>query len=281
MLLFGLTGCFRTAERPLPRLGKVPLAQLCTDIDRCDVRGDVAINTLKSKKAAPIFLAESQGPQHYLGKVAPQRKVNGALKTCASEVTKDDWLSSGTTVHEFDLPNDGRQQLRSALRAYLAGALLDRNDELSGGELDVAATVDAAASGVNLKRMSMISQTFWLKDIAFERRVGQCGEEEYTDIIYSLTLFELSELTRKELEAKLLDGLTMKVAEALPAPEPSPSGVALLEELGPSTSTAKDAGATPSTPAQRRAILREVAHDAVRSLSNELRMIAALGFDEP
>lgn len=282
VLVFGLSGClFGSKQKPLPRLGAVPLTQLCSDVERCDARGDFAFNTLKGKKAAPIFLADNQGPQHYLGKVAPERNANGVLKTCSAEVTSDDWLESGAAVREFDLPSDGKLQVKSALKAHLARALLARGDELADSDLDVAGTVESASRGLGLKRLSMISQTYWLKDAAFERRVGQCGEEEYKNIIYSLTLLELSELTRKELEEKLLDGLSHKLEQAAPTEPPTRSPDALLDDLTAPPASSADAGAKPPDKAARRAILREVAHDAVRDLAMELRMIAALGFDEP
>ena len=218
LLLVGLLGgCFFGKPKLAP-LGPVEMDSLCSDLARCDARGDVAVSTMKGRKPAPIHLADGQGVESYLGKVAPERSAQGVLKTCGSDVSREDWLETGPSVRVVELPPEGKQHLRESLKASISRGLLARQGDLSmTTELDVEATSEAAVRQVGLPKISMISQTYWLKDSAFERRVGQCGEEEYANIIYSLTLLQLSELTRKDLETKLVAGLESKLAA--PAPE--------------------------------------------------------------
>jgi hypothetical protein len=271
-------------------LGKVELAQLCSDVSRCEARGDKAISTLNGRSARPIFLADKQGPSSYLGKVAPDRKAASVLKTCGGDVVRDDWLESGQTVRVLELTSDGKKSLRDAIKAHLGQELLAHPALLEGRESQLETIVEQASSGASLKRVSMVSQTYWLTDSAFEKRVGQCGEEEHENIIYSLTLLQLSEFSRKELESKIFDALAAKLSEPAPAAEGS-------AVTGAASAVAEEAGSAPSDGAPpeplepsptpppdprlaRRMALQERAFGAVRALASELRLIAALGYDE-
>ena len=301
ILLVGLLGCFFGGKPELAGLGPVKLDSLCNDLSRCDARGDVAVSALEGRKPAPIHLADGQGVESYLGKVAPERKAQGVLRTCGGDVSRDDWLETGPSVRVVELPAEGKLQLRAALKASVARGLLARNAALSP-DIDVEALSEAAVRQLALQKISMVSQTYWLKDAAFERRVGQCGEEEYANIIYSLTLLQLSELTRKELESKLVAGLESELGApppAVPAAPPppeatlarptaiAPTGIPDANAAVPPAAVGAPAvpgeqGAPPPPldPEVRRKLLRELGFDAVRDLASELRMIAALGFDE-
>ncbi|MDB4991221.1 MAG: hypothetical protein JWN04_6399, partial [Myxococcaceae bacterium] len=138
------------------------------------------------------------------------------------------------------------------------------------------------STGLGLPRIGLLSQTFWLKDAAFERRVGQCGEENYGDIIYSLTLLKLSELTQKELETKLVLGLEAKLpiepTESEAAPEPAVDPMELLAKPNKPPAAAVE---TADPVAAHHDLIRELAYGTVQALAGELRTIAALGFDEP
>lgn len=268
----------------LPGLGKIKLEQLCNDPARCDAHGDATVSTLKGRKARPVFLAAKQGPESYLGKVAPDRRAESVLKTCGGDVVRDDWLESVKTVRTVELTSDGKKSLRAALRAHLAQELLDHPELLAGQSAGVDAVVDAATNGISLQRVSMVSQTYWLSDSAFERRVGQCGEEEYENIIYSLTLLQLSDLTRQELEAKLEAGLVQKLgtSPATALSDAPPDVEASGGELPEDESAASDSATaeSPRSTPDRAAVLHERAFSAVQALASELRLIAAFGYDE-
>ena len=284
LLTLGLVGC--NATTTLPSLGTIKPETLCSDIKRCDVRGDVAISTLSGRKVVPIHLAAGQGPESYLGKVAPKRKANSVLKTCNGDVTRDDWLETGPAARTLELTDQGKVLLRGSLRAHLAEALLAHPEAPVGqaSPTTIDATVDAAASGLGLSRIGLLSQTYWLKDAAFERRVGQCGEENYADIIYSLTLLRLSDLTQKELESKLIIGLEAKLALRPQSVEEQVSGKSHAEPLDLllAPAAAPAASVPPVDVAEaHHALLRELAYTTVQALASELRTIAALGFDEP
>lgn len=271
LLAIGLGSCGHASlPGPLP----VEPKGLCNDLARCEVRGDEAVSLLRGRKAAPIYLAEGQGPESYLGKVAPARKSQSVLKTCGGDVAREDWLESGPSVRIVELTKQSKQQLREALRTHLAEQLL-QHAELLAGPKSADAIVEAASTGVGLQKITMVGQTYWLKDASFERRVGQCGEEEYENIIYSLTLLELSELTRRELEAKLTAGLAAALASppgdaAPPTGESSEEGEAERAPTGAAVQPEQGLGV----------LHQELAHGAVRALANDLRMIAAFGFDE-
>jgi len=286
---FGLLSC--GSQTRLPSLGVVKPEQLCSEIERCDVRGDQAVSTLSGRNITPIHLADGQGPESYLGKVAPKRRANSVLKTCGGDVTHVDWLATGPTARTVELSDQGKQQLRASLKAHLAQQLLEHPEALHGQTATIDSLVEAASQGLGLPRVGLLSQTFWLTDAAFERRVGQCGEEEYKDIIYSLTMLRLSDLTQKELESKLLTNLEANLPYVEPhAPdggadsesEPVPSG---QPKTGAAPAGAADAPVVPVDPVDpasaHKALLRELGYGAVRALSSELRTIAALGFDEP
>jgi hypothetical protein len=289
LLTLRLFGCGQTT---LPSLGVIKPESVCSDVKRCDVRGDLAVSTLSGRKAVPIHLAEGQGPESYLGKVAPKRNANSVLKTCGGDVTRDDWLETGPAARTVTLTDDGKQQLRSSLRSHLAEALLSHPEVMVGQTASIDATVDAASNGLGLPKVGLLSQTYWLKDAAFERRVGQCGEEFYTDIIYSLTLLRLSDLTQKELEGKLVAGLLAKLplpvaaaadtadADTADAGTPEASAEAPEAPAAAADKRASDAGVRDPAEAHQ-ALLRELAYSTVQALANELRTIAALGFDEP
>lgn len=284
LVALGLLGCGHSTT--LPSLGTIKPETLCSDIKRCDVRGDVAVSTLSGRKVSPIHLAAGQGPESYLGKVAPKRKANSVLKTCSGDVTRDDWLETGPAARTLELTDKGKVLLRGSIRAHLAEALLAHPEALSGqaSPTTIDATVDAAASGLGVSRIGLLSQTYWLKDAAFERRVGQCGEENYGEIIYSVTLLRLSDLTQKELETKLVSGLEAKLAlrpsstDEPAANEPHAEPLDLL--LAPAAKPTPAVAAVDAVEAHH-ALLRELAYTTVQALANELRMIAALGFDEP
>ncbi|MET0287084.1 MAG: hypothetical protein ABW352_21550, partial [Polyangiales bacterium] len=197
----------------LPALGSVPPSSLCSDVKRCDVRGDKAISTLQG---SPVHLAEKQGPESYLGKVAPKRVANSVLLTCGGDVARDDWLETGPTARAIKVSDQGKQKLRGSLKNFLAQQLLAHPEVLEGRNTTIESVIDGGTQGTTPTEVNLVSQTYWLTDSAFEKRVGACGEENYGDIIYSLTLLSLSDLTRKEIEGKLLANLTTKLAAPLP-----------------------------------------------------------------
>ncbi|HEY6880562.1 MAG TPA: hypothetical protein VI299_21205 [Polyangiales bacterium] len=257
----------------LPGLGSVPPSSLCSDVKRCDVRGDKAVTTLKG---SPIHLAEKQGPESYLGKVAPKRVANSVLLTCGGDVARSDWLETGPAARSIKVSDEGKQKLRTSLKTLLAQQLLAHPEVLEGRNATVEAVIEAGTQGATPAEVNLISQTYWLTDAAFERRVGQCGEENYADIIYSLTLLSLSDLTRKEIESKLLANLTNKLAAPPPVAAPSEDEGELDVELDAEPAKASDSSAED----EQKARLKELAFHTVRSLAAELRTIAAFGFDE-
>ncbi|HEX5656395.1 MAG TPA: hypothetical protein VFX59_04335 [Polyangiales bacterium] len=252
----------------LPALGSVPPSSLCTDVKRCDVRGDTAVTTLAG---TPIHLADKQGPESYLGKVAPKRVASSVLLTCGGEIVRDDWLETGPTARAVKVSDQGKQELRASLKNFLAQQLLAHPEVLEGRNATIESVIDASTQGTTPGVVNLVSQTYWLTDTAFEKRVGACGEENYADIIYSLTLLSLSDLTRKEIESKLLTNLSNKLAAA-PSPKADEGEEAALEGA-PEAAPAGDDEAQSSR-------LKELAFATVKALAGELRTIAALGFDE-
>ncbi len=285
-LALGLAGCAGTA---LPGLGPIKAENVCSEVKRCDARGDKALSNLR-RGSEPIHLAEGQGPQSYLGKVAPKRNAKSVLKTCGGDVTRDDWFETGPAPHLVELSEAGKRELRSTLKAHLAEELLKHPELFTGPDANPEGTVEAASAGAGLSKVGLISQTYWLKDGAFERRVGQCGEEDYANIIYSLTLLRLSDLTQRELESKLSAALAAKLMPPQPAPgagasaEETPAAEASEEPAKEGetadTGSESDAGAALADAQARRALVQELAHAAVRSLADDLRVIAAFGYDE-
>lgn len=285
LLLSLLAGC---GHPTLRALGSVKVKQLCSDVKRCDVRGDAAISMLRGRKTTPQYLAAGQGPEAYLGRVAPKRNAKSVLKTCGSDVTRDDWLESGPSVRVIELSNAGKQQFRAALKTRLAQELVEHPAVLAGREVGIDSAVEGATSGLGLQRVSLISQTYWLKDSAFEKRVALCGEEEYGNIIYSMTVVRLSDLTQKELESRLTAGLEAKLLPPPPAPAPAkletPTDLDILQadELhGEALHLSPEH--PPQAPDARegdRTMLRDLAQRTVRAFASELQLVAALGFDE-
>ncbi|MDB4976668.1 MAG: hypothetical protein JWN48_5009 [Myxococcaceae bacterium] len=289
LLTLASAGCgffFGGSKTTLPSLGVLKAETLCSDVKRCDVRGDSAVSTLTGRHAIPIHLAAGQGPESYLGKVAPKRVANSVLKTCGGDVTRDDWLASGPAARTLELTDDGRAKLRGSLKAHLAESLLAHPEVMVGQTASMDSTIEAASSGLGLPRIGLLSQTFWLKDSAFERRVGQCGEENYTDIIYSLTLLRLSDLTQKDLETKLVRALEAKLplasigeADEGASAEPLDPMELLAKSEKPAASAEPTAKVDPI--AAHHELIRELAYSTVQAFAAELRTIAALGFDEP
>lgn len=260
--------------------GEAKLSALCADEKRCETRGDSVINLLKQKGTQRLYLAPDKGPEQLLGKVAPERKAESVLKTCGAEVAANDWLTAPETLRTFTLGEHGKEELRERLRSYLsarAGALAVSEKK----------TVDASLSdvvkAVPLDRVSWVSQTYWLNDTAFERRVTQCGEEERENIVYSLTVIAPSQAFQTDLSIKLEQALNEKLgkkdaagedagaeltaSEATLAPTPPPEG---------ETATASGSEGEPAA-AQRHDTL---ARDVVRALARDTRVVAALGFDD-
>lgn len=265
----------------LPGLGSIKVEQLCGrgDVKRCDARGDHAVSTIAGGKASPIYLAAKQGPASYLGKVAPERNARSVLKTCGAEVVRDDWLASEPTIRVVELESDGKKSLRESIKGHIAQELFARPALLTGHEAQVESIVEAVAQAASLQKVSMVSQTYWLTDSAFEKRVAQCGEEEYDDIVYSLTLLQLSELSRKELEAKVYGALLSKLgATEAPADPAAPSDAEDGAEEAEATAGG-ETGSDGEAPTSPRALL-DCASSAVGALANELRLIAAFGYDE-
>jgi hypothetical protein len=289
LLALALLGCNQTTT--IHGLGAVRPAQLCPDLKRCDARGDTAVSTVRGFKARPIYLADGQGPESFLGKVAPDRKAEGALMTCGGDVTKDDWHETAPTLRTLELDEQGKKELRTALRTHFAEALHVNQKVLEGTDATPEAAIEAAALWLNVKKVGLVSQTYWLKDAAFERRVSQCGDEHYENIIYSVTVLRLSDLMHKELELRLVDGLDARLTNRLPlvppplAPAPA-SDPAASHEVATPPSTPTQAARSPIAEAAaiedaRYTLMQELAYRAVHALAGELRVVAAFGYDEP
>ncbi|MEY4509601.1 MAG: hypothetical protein RLZZ450_1723 [Pseudomonadota bacterium] len=157
-LLVGFLSC--SGETRLPSLGAVKPEQLCSEIARCDVRGDEAVSTLSGRNTTPIHLADGQGPESYLGKVAPKRKANSVLKTCGGDVAHDDWLETGPAARTVELSDQGKQQLRASLKAHLAQQLLAHPQVLEGQTGSIDALVESASQGLGLQKVGLLSQTY-------------------------------------------------------------------------------------------------------------------------
>jgi hypothetical protein len=140
-------------------------------------------------------------------------------------------------------------------------------------------TVDASLSevvkAVQLDRVSWVSQTYWLNDAAFERRVTQCGEEERENIIYSLTVIAPSQAFQTDLSIKLERALNEKLGKPEAASADAGAELAASEATAPAAPTEEGEGAAHA--AQRHDTL---ARDVVRALARDTRVVAALGFDD-
>lgn len=291
-----LAGCARTTQ--LRALGSVDPKQLCPDVQRCDARGDATVSTLRGRKAQPIYLGARQGPESYLGKVAPERKASSVLKTCGGDVTRDDWLVTAPARRPVSLPERGVKELRELLRNRLAEALDQQPKLLDDTGLTVAEASKRAAQQLRLTPLELTSQTYWLSDSAFEKRLGQCGEEEYENIIYSITLLSLADLARKELATQLCVGLESlwsapaRAAESEPTSSEEQSVEKSLDALATHEVQGDDlvaqaraaeseaAAAAVARQEQRKKLSEEACFRAADALASELRIVAALGFDE-
>jgi hypothetical protein len=257
-LLLVLCGCRAARIEPF---GETKLAALCEDTKRCEAHGDSVINLLK-KGGARLYLVPDKGPEQLLGKVAPARKVDSVMKTCGADIAAQDWLQAPDALRDLKLDAEGKRALRARLHAYLAGRV---GSFALAPEQGAETSIRSVAQEVALERVSWVSQTYWLTDGAFERRVAQCGEEERDNIIYSMTVLSPSASFQSDLAVRLRAALqknlaNQSAADAVQASEP----------------TAEDGG-TAMTEADRYDTL---ARDVVRAFSRDTRIVAALGFDD-
>jgi hypothetical protein len=117
-----------------------------------------------------------------------------------------------------------------------------------------------------------VSQTYWLNDTAFERRVTQCGEEERDNIVYSMTVIAPSQAFQTDLSLKLERALNEKLG---------PGGAAADADAGePVPSEAADPAASEGESKNAFARHDTLARDVVRALARDTRVVAALGFDD-
>lgn len=265
-LLLVPCGCRAARIEPF---GESKLAALCEDVKRCEARGDSVINLLK-KGGARLYLVPDKGPEQLLGKVAPARKVDSVMKTCGADIAAQDWLQAPDAVRDLKLDAEGKRALRARLHAYLAGRV---GTFSVTSEMGAEASIRSVAQEVALDRVTWVSQTFWLTDGAFERRVAQCGEEERENIVYSMTVLAPSASFQSDLTTKLRAALQKNLgargdADAAPASEPA---------AGDPT----DAGAdVPAAQDAREQAYDTLARDVVRAFSRDTRIVAALGFDD-
>jgi hypothetical protein len=258
--------------------GETKLGSLCKDEKRCNARGDSVINLLGKSKVPRLYLAPDKGPELLLGKVAPKRDAGSVLKTCGAEIAASDWHSAPEEIRQFALGDEGKDELRQRLHAYLSS----RVAELDFPEKQtVESSLAAVTHSVVLERVSWVSQTYWLSDSAFERRVGQCGEEERDNIIYSLTVIAPSQAFQADLISKLTQALDEALSKGVDASAEGVSAIdldagtaATLEVPAGATASDDEADAGPPTHDM-------LARDVVRALARDTRVVAALGFDDP
>lgn len=249
--------------------GETRIDTLCNDVKRCEARGDKVVNLLGDKKAPRLYLAPDKGPEQLLGKVAPKRKANSVMKTCGAEISANDWHSAPEAVRQMPLGKHAKEELRRRLRAYLSARVATLNlPENDSVEASLSAVVDEAAQ---LDRVSWVSQTYWLTDTAFERRVGQCGEDERDNIIYSLTVLSPSQAFQADLTFKLARALRAKLG----AGSTSDAGAEEQAAAEPPAAATDDADA--GADASR---YDTVARDVARTMARDTRVVAALGFDD-
>jgi hypothetical protein len=256
-LLLVLCGCRGARIEPF---GETKLAALCEDTKRCEAHGDKVINLLK-KGGARLYLVPDKGPEQLLGKVAPARKVDSVMKTCGADIAAQDWLQAPDAVRDLKLDAEGKRALRARLHAYLAGRV---GSFALSPERGAETSIRSVAQEVALERVSWVSQTYWLTDGAFERRVAQCGEEERENIIYSMTVLSPSASFQSDLTVRLRAALQKNLASQSDA------------EAAQASEPAADGG-TATTEADRYDTL---ARDVVRAFSRDTRIVAALGFDD-
>jgi hypothetical protein len=253
--------------------GETKLSALCADEKRCETRGDSVINLLKLKGPQRMYLAPDKGPEQLLGKVAPERNVESVLKTCGAEVSVNDWLAAPEALRTFALGDNGKVELRERLRSYLSA----RAGALSVSEKQtVDASLTAVVQAVPLDRVSWVSQTYWLNDTAFERRVTQCGEEERENIVYSLTVIAPSQAFQTDLSLKLERALNDKLG----AKDTASDDAGAADESGLATEPPEEPA--PAADDEGSTLVRHdtLARDVVRALARDTRVIAALGFDD-
>jgi hypothetical protein len=298
LALLALSACSTLHVEPF---GGVQLSALCNDTRRCEARGDKVFNLLTNKRSPRLDLAPQKGPEQVLGKVAPKRKIDSVLKSCGKEVTPSDWLASAEAIRELPLDAEGKAEVQSRLRATLssrAGAL-----HLSGEQM-VEATLREVIGSLQLKRASWVSRTYWLSDVAFERRVGQCGEEERKDIVYSLTVLEPSQGFQSDLAKQLEQALRAQLegqdearetdvdeADVDEAAESAEQAGEITQEATsePGAEPGAAEAATSEPPAEardgadasERMSYEALALDVVTSFARNTRVVVALGFDEP
>jgi hypothetical protein len=266
LILLALVACKGARIEPF---GETKLSALCPDEKRCDTRGDKVVNLLSQKGAQRLYLAPDKGPEQLLGKVAPERKAASVLKTCGAEVSANDWLATPEALRTFPLGENGKAVLRERLRAYLSA----RADALLISEQQtVDASLSAVVQAVALDSVSWVSQTYWLNDAAFERRVAQCGEEERANIVYSMTVITPSQAFQTDLSLKLERALNDKLGT---------EGARSEADAGEAESGAATAGAAEGEgEASKRVRHDTLARDVVRALARDTRVVATLGFDD-
>jgi hypothetical protein len=155
------------------------------------------------------------------------------------------------------------------------------------------ANVDAAVAAVDFAKVSLVEQTHWLSDAAFEKRVGQCGEDFYEQVIYSITVISMADLFQKDLEMKLGASLAAKLIKSAAAPSEAPAadpqgGLAAPEgeavpaetAAAPEAPTTSPSSVPSSVPSITTQECQAVAHTAVNEVARSSRFVAAFGFDD-
>jgi hypothetical protein len=269
-------GCLLTACRVahIEPFGETKLDSLCEDAKRCDARGDSVTNLLSKTKAQRLYLSPEKGPEQLLGKVAPKRDAGSVLKTCGADIALADVVTAPEEIRDFALGSHAKEELRQRLHAYLSSrtAALSIPDKQT-----VDSSLSAIIHGLQLDRASWVSQTYWLTDGAFERRVGQCGEEERKNIVYSLTVLSPSQAFQADLTSKLAQALSATLSKAGDAGvEAGAEPVATSETPAIEVPAASDEEADAGVPTHDT-----LARDVVRALARDTRVVAALGFDDP
>jgi hypothetical protein len=291
LLSLALFSFFGTcAPKPLPSLGKVDPKQLCDDPARCEARGDAVHNALKN--GPPPYLAAGAGPEQFLGRVAPARNPSSALKSCGGDVKPADWLSTAPAIREVLLDKEGKQRIYDAMKAQLVAAM-GKAGLIERADADLKANVDAAVAAVDFAKVSLVEQTHWLSDAAFEKRVGQCGEDFYEQVIYSITVISMADLFQKDLEMKLGASLAAKLIKSAAAPSEAPAtdpqgGLAAPEgeavpaetAAAPEAPTTSPSSVPSSVPSITTQECQAVAHTAVNEVARSSRFVAAFGFDD-
>ena len=295
-LLFALGLALASAscgKATLPALGPVSTERVCPSDKRCDVKGDTAVNLLRARGGHAIKLAQGLGPESFLGKIAPKRKAGSALKTCGSEVKPGDWHASAEASREIRLQPEGQEAFRDTIRGHLA-VVLGTSPELSQLGPGLGPLIAQAIRRMKIDRVGLLSQTYWLSDAAFEQRISLCGEEEAGQIVYSMTVLRLSKVFVRDLGAVLEHALDEALAQARGRSDanagstptsPTDASIATKEDAPPVTSSASEG--SPSAPVAEGDADAEapsfaaLALRVMDSLEQDLRLVVALGFDNP